>query len=174
MATTVCCLVQVGAAIVPSLRKRSAAAAGAESRRFCVSSRDGKLWVIEWSLRDLSCCNEVNFMDLQKQMRFKSEHMSMCAGQAAAQQARGEDTSYKLGGVATALTAPSAATASARVESVFSVLSMCSAKIVMSAATPSTKPAVFIMTTNGVLISADIEVINNLHYMSFEFISVVI
>ena len=161
VATSVCCIAQVASCRVPGPTKKSyrrRTGGQVESRRFCVSNREGKIWVIEWSLHDLNCCNEVNCLDLQKQMRFKSEHKSMSGvatvGQEQPPHAGGgsEHTAYKLDGVATALTAPSAATAAVRVESVFSVLSLCAAAAVSSQA------AVFIMTTNGVLISVDVEV----------------
>jgi hypothetical protein len=166
--TSVCSITQVEAAVVPSGKKKSSSrsdgtvSAIVESRRFCVVSREGKLWVIEWSLSDAQCCKEVNCMDLQKQMRFKGElFTSQAAGVELQPQA--QDTSYKLDGVATALTVPSVATASARVESAFSVMSMCAAKL------PPKKAAVFIMTTNGVLISVDVEVVCSYDYVVFEF-----
>lgn len=167
-ASVVCCLTEVVACRVPGPKTSGGRGVGGrgkvESRRFCVSNREGKVWVIEWSLRDLRCCNEVNFLDLHKQMRFKSDHKSMGAvGQEQLMQGgtgSGDASSkYKLDGVATALTAPSAATAAVRVESVFSVLSMCSASIVTSVNDISgIRAAVFIMTTNGILISVDVEV----------------
>lgn len=160
-ATSVCSLVQVDSVVVPAPNRRQAGSE--ESRRFCVSSRDGKMWVIEWSLLNLTCCNEINCVDLQKQMRFKNDSLQSQGGLAVSEQEgeKGGHKSYKLDGVATALTAASIATTAVRVETVFSVLAMSASggKNVTSASSGTPRTAVFIITSNGVLITVDVEVI---------------
>ena len=151
--TTLCSLTELDGRTVPSLKKNCSGSV--ESRRFIAASRSGKIWVVEWSLRNLNFCNEVNCIDLPKMMRYKNDKSNIPVDGKFNCSVHGGN--YKLDGVATALTAPSASSCGIRMESVFSVLSMCAIKKNNTTSTSNTA-AVFILTTNGMLITLDSEV----------------